>query len=333
MTLPSSIVNAVADSQADDQSGVSDSLDYVIVAYRSARHIVSCLDSISADRPEGSRIIVVDNCSPDESGLVAEAHASNPLIITSSTNLGFGAACNMAVRDTKAPFVFFVNPDATLEPGATEMLLDVLTRDNRVGAVGPRIADRDDDLSAASAGFEPSIRSVAGHFLLLGRIPGFRRLFAPLQLPAGTRERSPDWVSGAALMVRRSAFVGIDGFDPTIFMYMEDVDLCRRLRGTGWTIRYEPRAVVKHQLGGSQGPEQAERWYSAFHLYLRVHHGPPTAVICSLMAAVGMLARAARLRRSKPAHARRLARAGRAALRLALGQTVDIGPSGARDDG
>ena len=96
----SSETSHIADKQAGDQWGVSDSLDYVIVAYRSARHIVSCLDSISADRPEGSRIIVVDNCSPDESGLVAEAHASNPLIITSSTNLGFGAACNMAVRDT-----------------------------------------------------------------------------------------------------------------------------------------------------------------------------------------------------------------------------------------
>ena len=83
-----------------------------------------------------------------------------------------------------------------------------------------------------------------------------RPLFPPLQLASGSRAQAVDWVGGAAMMVRRDAFLDVGGFDSSIFMYMEDVDLCRRLRANGWTIRYEPGVSVEHDLGGSQGPSR-----------------------------------------------------------------------------
>jgi GT2 family glycosyltransferase len=120
------------------------------------------------------------------------------------------------------------------------------------------------------------------------------------------------------MIVRRSAFEVVGGFDSRIFLYMEDVDLCRRLRDAGWTIKYEPGAVADHEIGGSQGSEQSERWYAAFHEYLLAHRGRAAAVICAYMAALGLGGRAAIFSISKPAHARRLAAAARTALRLAL---------------
>ena len=295
------------------------SVDYVVVAYRSERHLGACLDAIDADRPHGASVIVVDNASPDSSADVARRHPSHPRLLVSPRNLGFGGACNLAADACGADLLFFVNPDARPTRGTTAGLIAAIEADPSLAAVGPRIHDRAGDLRAASAGFEPSLRSVAGHFLLLARLPLVGRLFRPLQLPSGSPTQLVDWVGGAALMVRRDAFRDIGGFDASMFLYMEDVDLCRRLRATGRTIRYEPGVAVEHDLGGSQGTEQAERWFAAFHRYLVRQRGTTYARVASALAAVGLGLRAALLVVRRPVRGRRLARAAWAAAGLAIG--------------
>lgn len=303
-------------TERDVAIGDSPRIDYVVVAFRSERHIVACLDAIDADRPGGSRVIVIDNDSPDASASVARAHACRPLVIVSPRNLGFGGACNLAMDVSTAEIMFFVNPDARLQQGATAALKSVFAAYPAVVAVGPKVQDPAESLRAASAGFEPSLRSTLGHFLLMARLPLVARWFAPLQLPFGSPAQEVDWVGGAALMVRSEAFRRIGGFDASMFMYMEDVDLCRRLRAHG-VVRYEPAAMVEHDVGGSQGPEQAERWLAAFHRYVIRHHGHLYARATSAIAAVGLGMRAVVLTVARPAHSRRLFRAARAAVRLA----------------
>lgn len=293
-------------------------VDYVVVAFRSERHLGPCLDAIEADRPGNASVIVVDNASPDASAQVAKHHRSRPRMLVSPQNLGFGGACNLALEASTAELLFFVNPDARLIRGTTTKLGAVMEVDPWVAAVGPRIDDPSGNLKAASAGFEPSLRSVLGHFLFMSRLPGVGRWFAPLQLPERSAPQEVDWISGAALMVRTDAFRSVGGFDPSIFLYMEDVDLCRRLRATGWTIRYEPSVAVEHDLGGSQGSEQPAQWFAAFYGYLARRHGNAYARVASGLAAVGLCLRAAALALSKPTHARRLARAAAAAASLAL---------------
>lgn len=297
------------------------SVDYVVVAYRSEQHLGACLDAIDADRPKGASVVVVDNASPDESGDVARRHPSHPRLLVSPRNLGFGGACNLAVEDSNADLLFFVNPDARPAPGTTAGLIAVLEADPRVAAVGPRIQNRAGDLRAASAGFEPSLRSVLGHFLLLARLPWVGRLVRPLQLPSGSRAQLVDWVGGAALMVRTDAFREVDGFDASMFLYMEDVDLCRRLRALGLSIKYEPGVAVEHDVGGSQGTEQAERWFRAFHCYLARQRGASYARFASGLVAAGLGVRALLLIFHRPAHSRRLARAAKTAASLAVGMS------------
>jgi N-acetylglucosaminyl-diphospho-decaprenol L-rhamnosyltransferase len=295
-------------------------VDYIVVAYRSEPYIGSCLDAIEADRPDNASVIVVDNASPDGSAQVAERHPSRPRVIASQRNLGFGGACNLAVEASQADLLFFMNPDARLTRGTTAGLIDAIESESSVGAAGPWIGDSAGDLRAASAGFEPTLRSVLGHFLLLSRLPVVGRLFPPLQLPAGSPAQAVDWVGGAALLVRAKAYRTVGGFDPSIFLYMEDVDLCRRLREGGWTIRYEPRVSVVHELGGSQGPEQASRWIAAFHDYLARGHGDAYARMASAVAACGLGLRSVVLAPTRRAHAQRLARAAAAAAGLAFGR-------------
>jgi len=291
---------------------------YVVVAYRSERHLDGCLDAIASDRPEGSQIVVVDNASPDRSNVIALHHASKPRIVRSTTNDGFGAGCNLGAKDTTADFLFFVNPDARLQLGATSVLLARLRNDPGISALGPRVDGPGGHSGVASAGFEPSIRSALGHFLLLARLPALARVFPPLQLPPLARAGPVDWVSGAALLIRASDFRSVGGFDESMFLYMEDVDLCRRLRDAGRVIWYEPTAKVEHDLGGSQGEEQPARWYRAFHAYVTKRRGNGYARLVSLIAALGLGARAFVGATGNKAKARRLRRAALTAAGEAL---------------
>ncbi len=293
---------------------------YVIIAYRSERDLAGCLDAIAADALADPHIIVVDNASPDSSADIARGHPSAPVVVRSDVNGGFGSGCNLGAQSTDREYLFFVNPDARIAPGATAALVDAADAEPEVAALGPFILGPGGDSGALNAGFEPSLRSMAGHFLFVARLPFVGRWFPPLQLRAGLGVRYPDWVSGAAMMVRRDAFQDVGGFDQSLFMYMEDVDLCRRLRERGSRIRYVPEVEVSHALGGSQGEDQAERWYRALHAYLVKRRGAREARASALCAWVGLSVRALILRQRNPALARRLARSARCAGRLAIGR-------------
>lgn len=302
----------------------STTVEYIVVAFRSERDLVACLDAIEADRPEGSGITVVDNASPDGSAAVALAHSSRPRVVRSPHNVGFGAGCNLGVEGTSSEFAFFVNPDARLRLGVTSGLLEPLVEDAAIAAIGPRVIADSGPIGAATAGFEPSIRSALGHFLLLARLPLLRSIFLPLQLGPNDMTRRVDWVSGAAMLVRVAAFRRAGGFDPSMFLYMEDVDLCRRMREAGGIVMFEPSAVVTHDLGGSQGDEQPERWYRAFHAYVARRRGNSYARVVSGIAAVGLGLRGLVLWQRDRRRAKRLATAARAAI----GEAMRIGPRG-----
>jgi N-acetylglucosaminyl-diphospho-decaprenol L-rhamnosyltransferase len=293
-------------------------LEFVVVAYRSSGELPGCLDSIQADAPAGNKVVVVDNDSPDGSAKVAGSHPLKPRIVASVKNLGFGGGCNLGAAGSDADALFFLNPDARLKLGATALLIAALEADPALAVVAPRVIDPTGESRAASAGAEPSLRSNLGHFLVLGRIPGIRRLFRPVYMADGRARARPDWVSGAAMLVRREAFEAVEGFDERIFMYMEDVDLCRRLREKGWVIGYEPDAVVEHMLGHSQSSDQPARWYGANHAYLVNRRGVVEARASALVAALGMGLRAAAYRRSRPVNSARLAQGARMAFRMAI---------------
>ena len=301
-------------------------IDYVVVAFRSSSDLPACLDSILADAPGGSRTIVVDNASPDDSAEVAGAHPIGAEIVRSDRNLGFGGGCNLGVSRSSAEAVFLLNPDARLTAGVSSGMIAALQEDPRVGIVAPRVVDPSGQSRAASAGASPSLASSIGHFLLVGRIPILRRLFPPFYLSEPLIPSQPDWVSGAAMLVRRSAFDEIGGFDERIFMYMEDVDICERLWRAGWRVRYEPAFIVEHRIGGSQSTEQPARWYRAFHAYLLQTRGPLSARLSSMVAGLGLGIRALAYVRTRPANATRMRRAAITAFRLALLPSQPVAP-------
>jgi N-acetylglucosaminyl-diphospho-decaprenol L-rhamnosyltransferase len=235
----------------------------VIVNYRSAEHTVACVASLRACGVED--VVVVDNASGDDCRERLAVADPACVFLAMERNRGYGAAANAGVVVAGAPVVLVCNPDLIFEPRAVAALGWAFDADVALGAVGPRI-DRPDGTRYPSARSFPSIIDAAGHGFvgLVTTSNRFsRRYLRPDALDAGP----VDWVSGACLAVRRSAFDAVGGFDEAFFMFMEDVDLCWRLGRAGWRVAYEPRARVTHIEGVSR-QSAPYRMIVAHHLSL-----------------------------------------------------------------
>jgi N-acetylglucosaminyl-diphospho-decaprenol L-rhamnosyltransferase len=242
----------------------------VVVAYRSAETLRGCVEPLAA--MDGVSVTVVDNASPDESGAVVEDLPVN--LIRAPRNGGFSYGCNLGAAGATAPYLLFLNPDARLDAVALEALISVLREDPRVGLAGPRILDDDGSLSWSLRRY-PRLRSTYAQALFLHRL--FPRASWTDELirdeAAYTAPREAEWLSGACMLVRRSAYEQIGGFDEGFFLYCEDTDICKRLWDAGRPVRFEPRAEVHHVGGASSGAGETQAIAARSRvLYARKHH-------------------------------------------------------------
>lgn len=224
----------------------------VVVNYESGPLLLGAVASLLADdlagRPE---IVVVDNGSRD--GSVAAVVAAHPevLVLTPGANVGYARAANLGIAATDAPFVVVCNPDLVQRAGTAGALLGRLVGEPDLAAVGPQIRD-DDGAVYPSARSQPRLVDAVGHALLGGVWPTNPASRRYRQLDAAVdRARDVDWISGASIWLRRRALESVGGWDDGYFMYMEDVDLCWRLRRLGWRVAYEPSGLVVHAQGVS----------------------------------------------------------------------------------
>jgi N-acetylglucosaminyl-diphospho-decaprenol L-rhamnosyltransferase len=222
-------------------------VDAVVVSYNSRNELRACVAPLAA--ADDVNVVVVDNASGDAS---LDAVLGLPVLaVQLRRNGGFAHGCNAGWRLGDAPFVLFVNPDAVLRPDDLGRLARVLEENPRIGAIAPRIVGADGGLHWSQRRF-PRLRSVYAQALFLHRLmPSADELVRDEH--AYARPGSPDWVSGACILVRRDLLERLGGFDEGFFMYCEDIDLCRRLRDAGYDVRFEPAAVAVH-VGGASTP-------------------------------------------------------------------------------
>jgi N-acetylglucosaminyl-diphospho-decaprenol L-rhamnosyltransferase len=221
----------------------------VIVNYNARDHLLECVRSLRADGVE--TVVVADNSSVDGSQEALVGADSDARWVGTGGNLGYGAGANRGVAVTAEPILFVLNPDVVVEPGTVKALVAALERDDGLAAVGPRIEDPDGSLYPSARRF-PDLAVAAGHAFLGYVAPNnrFSRAYKLLDWDH-SQAGEVDWVSGSCFAVRRDAFEAVGGFDESFFMYVEDVDLCWRLRRAGWRVGYEPAGRVVHTGGVS----------------------------------------------------------------------------------
>lgn len=230
----------------------------IVVAYDSAAALPACLAALAR---EGVPAIVVDNASADDSAEVARAHGAR--VIRNALNEGYGRANNIGARAAESGFVLVLNPDVVLDPGAVQALVDAAGRYPEAGLLAPRIVEPDGRFF-----FQP--RSLLSPYLTN---PGGR-----LALPEG--DCCAPFLSGACFLVRRELLLALGGFDPQIFLFYEDDDLCRRVADAGHALVHVHDAVARHARGASSAPKPGRvfkaRWHQAWsRAYVSRKYGLP----------------------------------------------------------
>lgn len=224
------------------------SADVVVVSHDTRDDALACLDTLA---PAGaSRAILVDSGSTD--GTAEAVRTAHPdVLVIELDNVGYGRAANAGVDRCDAPVVVIANADTRFAPGSVTRLAEALARDPGLAAAGPQVRYPDGRMQA-SARTVPPLWVAAGHAVLGLWWPTnpFTRRYRMTDADPDVA-RDADWLSGCAVAVRRDVFREVGGFDPGYFMYVEDVDLGRRLRDQGWRLRFEPSARVVHAVGAS----------------------------------------------------------------------------------
>ncbi|MBI2756644.1 MAG: glycosyltransferase family 2 protein [Chloroflexi bacterium] len=261
-------------------------LSVVVLNYNTRHHLRRCLDSI---RAEGSTSLsgapaslaaelwVVDNRSRDGSAEMVAREYPWANLVRSPRNGGFAHGNNQALRQVRGRAVLLLNPDTELEPGAFEALLRLLKAHPEAGAIGPRLLRDDGTIHRACRRAFP--RPEVALFQLSGLSQRFAAspLFGRYNL-TNLPDDAPaevDAICGACMLVRREAMDQVGLLDERFFMYAEDIDWCWRLKQAGWTVRYEPSIVVRHQHGAAGSGRRLATTYHFYHamdLFYRKHY-------------------------------------------------------------
>lgn len=253
---------------------MTDVLPVVAVTYSPGPHLERFLASLSLATERPVSVLLADNGSTDGTPEAAVERYDNVRLLPTGANLGYGTAVNRTVAQLDQQddqrwghfvqdWVIVANPDVQWGPGSIDALLDAATRWPRAGALGPLIRDPDGSVYPSARHLPSLIRG--GMHAVLGPVwPRNRWTRAYRQEHLEPSERVVGWLSGSCLLLRRSAFDQIGGFDERYFMYMEDVDLGDRLGRAGWQSVYVPSSEVLHHKGHSTGGDPSR--------HLAAHH-------------------------------------------------------------
>jgi hypothetical protein len=225
------------------------------------------MDALARSVPDAERL-VIDNASTDGSRTTAERHGAT--VVGLDENIGFGRACNLGARRAEQSHILFLNPDVAISSVDLDGLAALLDA-AEFGLVVPAPTD---------SSFVFTERSWAQDALSL-TFGALRPRELPRPSPSG-RGGQALWASGAALLVRRSEFLRMQGFDPRFFLYYEDRDLSWRYRKSGLPVRTTAALAANHVGGGSSDLDDRRSNILAFAIlgwlqYVHNVHGPSAA--------------------------------------------------------
>ena len=260
-------------------------VDVGVVTYNTRELSVTALRRLlDTDQGVPVRLLVRDNASSDGTADAIAERVPEAVLEAGDENLGFAAGVNRLLARSDAPYFLALNADAWPEPGAIGTLVAAAENSPRAAAVAPRLERPDGTLEHSTLPF-PSARVAA--LLAFGAY----RVVPPARLDdlllegywAHDRPRDVDWAVGAALLMRRTAVEELGGFDERFFMYAEDLEWCWRAARHGWTIRFEPAAVVRHVGNASGERSYGTRRTAAYmrntYRFYRQAHGPAATVL------------------------------------------------------
>ena len=234
-------------------------ISVIIISYQSEKFLDVCLASLVKSLGNKEfEIIVVNNYIVSLQGHDFTRLHPNIHILDSATNNGFAKACNTGTKLAQGKYLLFLNPDTEILSSNIDELFSVLELGN-VGISAP-------ELVLPNGAPQPwSFGSSLTFLNLLRNNIGFSE----------HKKKDVDWVSGAALAIPKKIFSDHEGFDENFFMYFEDIDLCKRVKQSGYDILRLPKIFIRH-IGGQSYQSaltQKKHYYRSQDYYFAKHFG------------------------------------------------------------
>ena len=244
-------------------------LSAIIINYNAKEQIKECVRSL-IKYTEGIvyEVIVIDNCSTEQDVQQILLEFPQLQFIQNHENAGFAKANNKAATVATGRNLLILNPDTILFNNALGALVHFIDSRSDVGIVGPKLyKNLNKDYHSLYVKFTSPLKIFTLHLPL-------HRFFSKFYYTTFYNNkitRSVDWVSGAALLIKKDLWVELRGFDEKFFMYCEDQDLCLRAKQKGYKIFYYPQAEIVH-LGGQSADQTTEKscgyyWESAMYFF------------------------------------------------------------------
>jgi len=247
----------------------------IVLTYRSPKDTLACVRALLGQTlGDALEVIVVDNHSDTDSiGILRTQLSKDPRIrlVETKRNLGYGKGNNFGVRYATGEYLLIINPDNMMPPEALQKLVEKMEKDPTIGILAPKlvfpIGTVRDSARAFPSFFDVFIKRTALRYLFPRRLAAYTRSAAPADQ---TSPQDMDWIAGACLLLRRSFYNELQGFDPRFFLFFEDIDLCRRTWAAGKRVVYDPTITVadrEHRL--SEGgvltllTKKTVRWHLA----------------------------------------------------------------------
>ena len=248
----------------------------IIPSWNTRELLAACLESLKTTLPLSSEVIVIDNASSDGSARMVAERFQHVRLLRNVRNLGFAAAANQGVALARGAYVLLLNPDAQVLGNAIKRMLTFLEDNLRYGAVAPRLLNPDGSTQRAHMRF-PGLLTPLFHGTPLERWKPDNAELARYFARDFDYERDGEveQPATACLLMRRRALKREKPLDEKLWLFFNDVDLCKRLWSAGWRIAYLADAHVLHHGGmsTSQFADFVPEWHKNRLEYYRKHHG------------------------------------------------------------
>ncbi len=225
----------------------------IIISWNTKKLLRNCLNSIYNTVSDGLsyEVIVIDNASTDSSAEMVEEEFSQVRLGKNIENVGFARANNQAVEIAEGEYILLLNSDTIVLDATLNKMISFMNEHPDVAVVGCRLLNEDRS-PQPSFGYFPTLWTVSMQMFFLDRIyPKLKTLIVKNPSPYSSQE--VDWVTGACFILRREALRDMQLFDPNYFMYLEEVDLCYRLKQKNFKVFYLSEAEIIHLGGASIG--------------------------------------------------------------------------------
>jgi GT2 family glycosyltransferase len=261
-------------------------LSIVVLSWNTEDLLRTCLERLAAAELKDAEVIVVDNASSDGSAAMVRTRFPGARLIVNERNLGYAAGNNVGIAAARGRYVFLLNSDTEVEPDATRRMVEYLEAHPDCGAVAARLLNLDGTVQRACKRF-PTLAVAIGFDTWFGKRFPFARVLERYDYAEFDHLSSRDVAQppAAALMLPARVLAEVGTFDEDLFLFFNDVDLCRRIHARGWRIHYLAEARIKHHCGASTRKfgNFAREWHlNRARYYLRAY-GEPGFALAKLM--------------------------------------------------